>query len=438
MINPSGRDRFDPSFEGLPTDNGVWKGFEMDTLVNSDRVKRADQVNNALDVVANISLAELEQDPYPFYEWMRTECPIVYVPETGRVFILTWDLCREAGMNDEVFGPTQSVHEFVYGPGNIMALRGDEHRAIRASANSPMRPKRATTYRDTMRATVREYLERIKPQGNADAACEIFEPMCMRAVGEIAGYGDLPDETLSRWLRALAARLVDYGRDPEVDRSSLAVKAEITRYLERRLPELAESSSYTVLGHLVQGLSAAEARAAVPKLQPTAEVLIVGGFQEPAHLASSTLYGLLTHAEAWKTFTSDPATWARPAIEEGLRWLPPFGMTEKLTTDDVELGGVMIPKGTEIAMVMASANRDPERFSDPNRFDLEREDRDNVSFGFGTHFCIGHNVARNLGEIIVEETYKALPGLRLHPEDEVVVHGWQARGPQRLPVIWDV
>ncbi|WP_427869779.1 cytochrome P450 [Leucobacter luti] len=391
---------------------------------------------SALDIVADVPLAELERDPYPFYERMRREHPVVFVPETGRVLILTWDLCREAGVNDEVFGPTQDIHEFVYGRGNIMMLSGDEHRTIRTAANSPLRPKQTKTYVDRMRETVREYLAGIRDRGRADAAREIFEPMCQRVVGDIAGYGDVPDETLSRWLRALADRLVDYGRDPEVDRRSREVKAEITAYLEKRLPELAAEESYTVLGHLVR-TAVPEGADAVAILQPTAEVLIVGGFQEPAHLASSTLLGLLTHPAAWERFAAEPSAWAREALEEGLRWLPPFGMTEKLTTADVELGGVRIPAGTEIAMVIGSANRDPERFANPDVFELEREDRDNVSFGFGTHFCIGHNVARALGEVILVETMRALPGLRLDPDAEVVVHGWQARGPVQLPVVWD-
>ncbi|CAG7618759.1 cytochrome P450 [Leucobacter soli] len=402
----------------------------------ADLLTRAEPARNAFDIVADIPLAELEADPYRFYGWMREECPVVHVPETGRVLVLTWELCREAGINDAVFGPTHDIHEFVYGEGNLMMLKGEEHRKLRAAANSPLRPKQTMGYRDKMREAVRGHLERMRPLGSADAAREIFEPICMRVVGDIAGYGDVDDETLTRWLRTLAARLVDYGRDPEVDRASRQTKNEIRAYLEARLPDLDETPGYTVLGHLRRdGMREGEVRSA-EQLQPTAEVLIVGGFQEPAHLVASTLYGLLSHPEQWHRFMEDPAAHARSAIEEGLRWLPPFGMTEKLTTEEVELGGVVIPAGTEIAMVIGSANRDPARFERPDEFDIAREDRDNVSFGFGSHFCIGHNVARTLGEIILSETIELLPNLRLDPDAEVLVSGWQARGPQRLPVRW--
>ena len=176
----------------------------------------------------------------------------------------------------------------------------------------------------------------------------------------------------------------------------------------------------------------------IADIAPTVGVLIVGGFQEPAHLISNTLLGLLGRPAAARRVASDPAAWARPALEEGLRWLPPFGFTEKLTTEDVTLGGVLIPAHTEIALVIGSANRDPARFADPDVFDIDRCDQGNVSFGFGSHFCIGHNLARAIGEVVIEESFRLLPNVRLDPNPAPVVHGWLTRAAKSLPVVWDV
>ncbi|HKV17628.1 MAG TPA: cytochrome P450, partial [Mycobacterium sp.] len=175
----------------------------------------------------------------------------------------------------------------------------------------------------------------------------------------------------------------------------------------------------------------------IADIAPTVGVLIVGGFQEPAHLISNTLLGLFGRPDQLERVASDPATWARAAVEEGLRWLPPFGFTEKLTTEDVDLGGVRIPAHTEIALVIGSANRDPERFADPEIFDIDRTDQGNLSFGFGSHFCIGHIVTRAIGEVVVEEMFRKLPNLRLDPNRAPVVHGWLTRAAKSLPVVWD-
>ena len=166
-------------------------------------------------------------------------------------------------------------------------------------------------------------------------------------------------------------------------------------------------------------------------------VLIVGGFQEPAHGIANTLVGLLGRPEQAARLAADPAAWSARAIDEGLRWLAPFGMTEKVMRTDAELGGLLFEAGTEVALVIGSANRDPQRFADPDVFDLDRERQAHVSFGYGTHFCVGHSVARTLGQVVLEEMFTRLPGLRLDPEHPPYVHGWAVRGAKRLPVVWD-
>jgi cytochrome P450 len=125
-------------------------------------------------------------------------------------------------------------------------------------------------------------------------------------------------------------------------------------------------------------------------------------------------------------------------VEEGLRWLAPFGMTEKLTTADITLGGILLPAGTEVAMVLGSANRDATRYADPDVFDLDRPRQGHASFGYGLHFCLGHFVARQLEQVMLEEMFARLPNLRPDPDQEATVHGWAVRAAKRLPVVWDV
>jgi cytochrome P450 len=402
-------------------------------------IKRSDVVRTAFDVVVDIPLSDLEDDPYPFYEWMRRECPVAYVPESGRVWLLTWDLCKEHGVNDAVFGPTKDAHEGVYGRPNLMALTGDAHRTLRNAANAPTRPRKVKGYYETgIRATSRSYLSAIVRRGSADATLDIFEPIAQRVVGDVLGFPDVDDATLGRWFHVLADYLVDYGRDPQVAERSQEVKAEVREHVAERLPDLVAHRDETALSHMLHdGLPDGEVRD-LDQILPTVYTLIVGGLQEPAHLIASTLYGLLTNPSQLQQVLDDPSRTVRAAVEEGLRWLPPFGYTEKLTTQDVSVGGIIVPANTEIAMVIGSANRDPLRFENPNQFDINRTDQDNVTFGFGAHFCIGHHLARALGEVALEETLSTLPDLRLDPANPTVISGWQTRAPKHMPVLWGV
>ena len=401
------------------------------------RVTRPPSVETVFDLVVDIPYEELERDPYQFYARLRDECPVAYVPSTGRVWISTWDLCKEAGLNDGVFGPTQEIHEYVYGCPNIMSLSGEEHRVIRDATKAPVMPQQVRGYREGMLDTARQYMQRVRHQGHADASREIFEPITQRVVGDVLGFTDVDDATLSRWLDALAAHLADFGRTSAVTDLANQVKAETREYLEARLPELGSGPNTTMLTHLRRdGMPEGELRP-LDEIIPTVWVAIVGGFQEPAHLVSSTLHGLLTNPDQLGLVRADPGKWMRLAIEEGLRWNPPFGMMEKRTTEDVTLGGVRIPAGTEIAMVIGSANRDPARFSRPDEFDITRTDRGNVSFGFASHFCIGHHMARSLAEVVLTEALDTFPNLRLDPDRPTEMFGWVARGPKQMPVLWD-
>lgn len=87
--------------------------------------------------------------------------------------------------------------------------------------------------------------------------------------------------------------------------------------------------------------------------------------------------------------------------------------------------------------MIGSANPDPKQFDRPDEFDIDRADQGNVSFGFGGHFCIGHHLARALGEVVLAETLEAPPNLRLDPDRPAVVQGWTIRAPKPLPVRWD-
>jgi cytochrome P450 len=337
-----------------------------------------------------------------------------------------------------VFGPTQHPFNVVYGDPNVMSLTGPAHRSLRNSLNAPFRPRAVNDYKEgVLRATAVRYVDAIRARGAAEVCGELLEPISLRAVGDVLGFVDLDDETLGRWFRGYAAYLVDFGRDAGVADQGGAVKAEVRAYLERRLPELAERPDGSALSHMLHdGLDPGQTRS-VDELIGSVGVLIVGGIQEPAHAVANTLFGLLGRPDQAGRVAADPEAWSRAAVEEGLRWLSPFGMTEKRTTGETTLGGLRFPAGTEVGLVIGAANRDPDHFDDPDTYDLDRDPQGHQSFGYGVHFCIGHYVARVLAQVILEEMFQRLPGLRPDPDRQPVVHGWANRAALELPLAWN-
>jgi aromatic O-demethylase, cytochrome P450 subunit len=365
----------------------------------------------ATEAIVDVPLADIEADPYPLYAWMRREQPIAWVPETERLWLTTWDLCAEAGAADEIFGPTTAVHELVYGLPNVMAMSGEEHRQARAPLDARFRPRAVGEYVETLvRPTAVRYTEAIRERGRADLSGEVLERISSRAVGDVLGLDDVSDETLLRWFHGLAAYLVDLGRgDPAIAEHAAVVKAELRAYLAGRIEELRTQPDGSTISHMIHhGMPAA-----------------------------NTMLGLLAGPEQAAAVAAHPRRWSGPAVQEGLRWISPFNMTEKLTTADTVIGGMLIPAATEVALVIGSANRDESRFDNPDVFDLRRPRLNNYAFGFGSHFCVGHYVARMVAQISVEELFLRLPHLRLDPDREPFVHGWFVRAAKRLPAVWD-
>lgn len=394
----------------------------------------------ATDVVLDLTLDELDHDPYPSYQWMRENQPIAWLPGSEQVLVTTWALCDEAGNNDDVFRPDAVFSSKMFGAPNVLALNGPEHTEMRNRVNPPFRPRAVKGYRDSLlRQTARTYIEAIRPLGRIDAVHALLEPISQRAVGDLIGFEGVDDATLQRWLDVYATWITDFGRTPGGSAAVDAVKDELRANLEEQIAREHDNPSgrHSAIAHMLyDGMPDGEARD-IEQLIGNLGVLIVGGFQEPAHATASTLLGLLGRPEQAAAFAAAPGELSAAAVEEGLRWLSPFGTTEKRTSRDVMLGGLLFPKDTPVALVIGSANRDATRWQNADVYDLEREPQGHASFGYGLHFCIGHFTARNLAQVVLEEIFTLLPNVRLDPDAEPLVRGWVARGPKTLPIVWD-
>lgn len=318
-----------------------------------------------------------------------------------------------------------------------MSLSGEAHLQARKPLDARFRPRTVNEYVEkTIRPTAARYIDALRDRGGADLSAELLEPISLRAIGDVMGFTDVDDAILWNWFRGLGDYLVDYGRNPAVTAVGERVKRDIRAYLEKRLDHFRGTHDGSTLAHMLRD-GVKEGLRSIDEVIGTIGVMIVGGFQEPAHGTANTMLGLLSNMHQAKAVSADPAAHSVEAVKEGLRWIAPFGMTEKLTTRDVLLGGVLVPAGTEVALVLGSANRDEKRFEEPDQFDIERSNKAHASFGYGAHFCVGNYVARQLAQICIEELFNRLRGIRLDPARPPRVHGWYVRGAKSLPVLWD-
>ena len=165
--------------------------------------------------------------------------------------------------------------------------------------------------------------------------------------------------------------------------------------------------------------------------------LSFAGHETTTNLISNTVRRLLEEPEQWDAVVADPAL-VPGAVEEGLRHDSSVITWRRITTRPVSLGGVDVPEGARLLLLLASANHDPARFDDPDRFDVHRPNaRGHISLGKGIHYCLGATLARLEVKVVLEELTGRLPGLRLVPDQELSFPANVAfRGPERLLVTW--
>jgi cytochrome P450 len=164
--------------------------------------------------------------------------------------------------------------------------------------------------------------------------------------------------------------------------------------------------------------------------------MLSGGLQEPRDVIALTLWALLSNPAQFEEVRADRSL-VKAAVEETLRWAGPVGTATRQTTRAVDLAGVGMEQGALIGAVLSSANRDPRRWTEPDRFDVHRKEGAHLAFSAGTHFCLGAWFGRHLARVTLDLALDRLPGLVLVPERPVSLSGWEFRAPDSLWVRWE-
>jgi cytochrome P450 len=171
-----------------------------------------------------------------------------------------------------------------------------------------------------------------------------------------------------------------------------------------------------------------------PELMSTAVLLLIAGHETTVNLITNGMLTLLRHPEALKLLRRAPELMPR-AVEELLRYEAPVQMLPQRTAlTDVEVAGVTVPKGAPLILVLASGNRDPKRFHDPDHFDPTRQDNQHFGFGSGVHICFGAPLARIEAQIALTELTRRLESPRLLQDPPPYRRSPVLRGPRHLPL----
>lgn len=379
---------------------------------------------------AEISVEQLDVDPYPTYAQLRREQPVAWVPSAHSFFVTRWDDVRAMAADPATF--SAAVHDSpltsAIGP-NLLHSDGAYHDQLRAPLTDNLRPAAiARRMRDVVATLVDRLLDRLEPDAEVDLIADFAQPLAIGVLTEITGLPAVSQTTLVRWLDGIAAGASNYERDPAKTELANAACREVDAMLADQLRAGPPD------GSLIGALAATPIDGrpmAFAELAATVKLLIIGGMQEPRDLFGFAVSAYLQQADIRARLRSDPAA-SGPLIEESLRWGSPVGTVTRRTTRPVTLAGVDLPAGAVLAGVISSANRDERHWDNPDEFDINRTDFQHLAFNAGAHACVGASLARTEARLAIERLVDRFPDTELL--GPVVSHGWEFRGPVSVPV----
>jgi cytochrome P450 len=289
----------------------------------------------------------------------------------------------------------------------LMVQTGEPHNRLRKRLAPAFTPKATEQLRPRLRELVAELWEPVAASGEVEFVQTVAEPLPSMAIAELLGVrGDAP--LLARW-SVLLQEVFKFRLD-EVGAQVEAAYGEARAYVFEKLAERRRSPGEDLISVLAagEGLDDDECVTLVCSV-------ISGGTDTTEAQLAHGLRLFAQHPEQWRLLAERPEL-VEQAVEEVLRYEPITPFTARIATEDVELNGVTVPKGTVLFVCAATANRDPAAYEDPNRFDITREPAAVLTFGFGAHYCIGAYLAR--AELAEAFTYLAprTPGLHLAGE----------------------
>jgi cytochrome P450 len=384
---------------------------------------------------------EYQVNPYPHFDLLRRK-PAIWVDSLNAWFVGRHRDIRAMAADAETFSHTRfaeiSKGEFNYAPNSAQLNSTDapDHTRLRTLSSSAFRPRRIRAMEEAIVAITTEYLEPIVAHGGAfDFHKALASRIPIHAITRMLGVPAEEGQTFRKWTADIlsAANRALMGPDElaqirnSVDLARAYFSAVITD--RRRHPgddmitawTQAQEQDETLTDEEVLGLSI---------------LLLVGGDTTTAHLLSNTMIALFDHPDQYDAVRNDRSLIA-PLIEEVLRYESPVQTVFWNTTREVDLGeGVVLPPDAAVIGVWSSANRDPERYENPDRLDVFREPEAHLAFGFGPHFCLGAVLARAEARIVLSAVFDELPNLK-RANDTMVdwAPSYWIRGPRSLPVV---
>jgi cytochrome P450 len=313
---------------------------------------------------------------------------------------------------------------------SILEMDEPEHHRYRSLVQQAFTRKAMEQWEaELVSPIVHARIDEFAGEGRADLVRELFWPFPVQVIAGMLGLGA---EELPQFHRK-AVELISIGADIE---RGLTASQWLYDYFQAIIEQRRAEPRGDVISVLV-GAELDGQRLTDEEIIAFLRLLLPAGAETTYRSSSNLMFGLLSNPDQLAALRDDRGLMPQ-AIEEGLRWEPPLTGIGRTAMHDVEIEGVVIPKGSPVMVCMGGANRDPSKWDRPDDFDMFRDPKQHMAFAFGPHMCLGIHLARMETTVAINAVLDRLPNVRLDPSaDDVHISGLGFRAPNALPVRFD-
>jgi cytochrome P450 len=372
-------------------------------------------------------------DPYPYYAELRRDDPVHYSPVEDLWVLTRFDDCLAAFSDPETWSSQRRGNLINDLPDRIGRTLGTtdppRHTKVRRLVSKAFTPRTVAGLDPLIRELSKSLHEEACARGSFEYVAAISAPLNAHILGAMFSVPDEEFLRLRRWLDDFFVReKAVEGREPAQVVAMRELRAYIDTLVTLRAEEPSDDLISAMLAAQEEGSALSHEQVAV-----TTMTFLTAGFESVNNLFTNAVAALAQQPSLLERLRGDGEA-AAAFVEEVMRWDAPAQGFVRTPTQDVTLRGTTVPEGAQVLVHIGAANRDPEAFPDPDRFDIERHMARHLGLGHGTHFCVGAALGRTLGRVAVEDLVGRADRIEVDLSTAVRVQTPNFRGFQRLDV----
>jgi cytochrome P450 len=389
-------------------------------------------------------------DPYTYYGRLRDEDPVHWNDAYALWVITRHDDVTWMTRHNELFSSAVfrndprpaypaidesdlGLYEYVrnYQADQFIQHDRPEHLDMRKIVHGYFTPKAMESWRPFVVNAVKELLDAAEEKGSMDVMRDLATPLPVLVIAQMMG---VPAEDRP-YVRQLAEKLLYIGRG-EYDR--MPILTDGMKGMVEYVSPLVDQRIVNPGDDFISVLASGEKKGAFTRHQVlvNTSLLLLAGHETTINLICNGTLAFIQHPDQWALYKEDPAGRAKWATEECLRYDAPVKSIQRLASQDIEVRGKVMEKNDRIRWFISSANRDPNVFTAPERFDITRQPNPHVAFGNGVHHCLGATLARVEGQEVFKALAERFPDLQVATEQLDYQPSITFRSLKSLPVTW--